>query len=277
MLRVENLVKRYGDRVAVDRVSFEVGKGQTVGLLGPNGAGKTTTLSIITGLAVADSGSVHVGGVSIERDPIAVKRQMGLVPQDLALYDEISARHNLQVFGGLYGLSGARLDRAIDDALSLVGLADRSRELVRGYSGGMKRRLNIAGALLHDPEIILLDEPTVGVDPQSRNAIFDNLEALKARGKTIVYTTHYMEEAERLCDRIVIIDHGRVLADDTLAGLQARVPSESRLSIDVDPLAGPSVLRMLADAGVDVRGTATQPASLESVFLTLTGRSLRDD
>ena len=277
MLRVENLVKRYGDRVAVDRVSFEVGKGQTVGLLGPNGAGKTTTLSIITGLAVADSGSVHVGGVSIERDPIAVKRQIGLVPQDLALYDEISARHNLQVFGGLYGLSGARLDRAIDDALSLVGLADRSRELVRGYSGGMKRRLNIAGALLHDPEIILLDEPTVGVDPQSRNAIFGNLEALKARGKTIVYTTHYMEEAERLCDRIVIIDHGRVLADDTLAGLQARVPSESRLSIDVDPLAGPSVLRMLADAGVDVRGTATQPASLESVFLTLTGRSLRDD
>ena len=277
MLQVENLVKRYGDRVAVDRVSFEVGKGQTVGLLGPNGAGKTTTLSIITGLAVADSGSVHVGGVSIDSDPIAVKRQIGLVPQDLALYDEISARHNLQVFGGLYGLSGARLDRAIDDALSLVGLADRSRELVRGYSGGMKRRLNIAGALLHDPEIILLDEPTVGVDPQSRNAIFDNLEALKVRGKTIVYTTHYMEEAERLCDRIVIIDHGRVLADDTLAGLQARVPSESRLSIDVDPLAGPSVLRMLADAGVDVRGTATQPASLESVFLTLTGRSLRDD
>ena len=277
MLRVENLVKRYGDRVAVDRVSFIVEKGQTIGLLGPNGAGKTTTLSIITGLAAADGGTVHVGGVSIESDPNGVKRQIGLVPQDLALYDEISARANLEVFGGLYGLSGATLDRAIDDALSLVGLADRSRELVRGYSGGMKRRLNIAGALLHDPEIILLDEPTVGVDPQSRNAIFDNLEALKARGKTIVYTTHYMEEAERLCDRIVIIDHGRVLADDTLAGLQARVPSESRLSIDVDPSAGPSVLRMLADAGVDVRGSTTQPASLESVFLTLTGRSLRDE
>ena len=277
MLRVENLVKRYGDRVAVDRVSFIVEKGQTIGLLGPNGAGKTTTLSIIAGLAAADGGTVHVGGVSIESDPNGVKRQIGLVPQDLALYDEISARANLEVFGGLYGLSGATLDRAIDDALSLVGLADRSRELVRGYSGGMKRRLNIAGALLHDPEIILLDEPTVGVDPQSRNAIFDNLEALKARGKTIVYTTHYMEEAERLCERIVIIDHGRVLADDTLAGLQARVPSEGRLSIDVDPSAGPSVLRMLADAGVDVRGSTTRPASLESVFLTLTGRSLRDE
>jgi ABC-2 type transport system ATP-binding protein len=276
MLRVENLVKRYGDRVAVDRVSFEVEKGQTVGLLGPNGAGKTTTLSIITGLVVADSGSVHVGGASITSDPNAVKRQIGLVPQDLALYDEISARANLEVFGGLYGLSGATLARAIDGALSRVGLADRSRELVRGYSGGMKRRLNIAGALLHDPDIILLDEPTVGVDPQSRNAIFDNLEALKARGKTIVYTTHYMEEAERLCDRIVIIDHGRVLADDTLGGLQARVQSQSRLLIDIDPAAGPSALRALAEAGIDVRGSTTESASLESVFLTLTGRSLRD-
>ena len=311
MLRVENLVKRYGDRVAVDGVSFAVGKGQTIGLLGPNGAGKTTTLAMITGLTPPDGGSVSVGGRLLAADPDGVKRGIGLVPQDVALYEETTARANLQLFGALYGMQGAPLSRAIADALALVGLADRASDKVASFSGGMKRRLNIAGALLHDPELILLDEPTVGVDPQSRNAIFDNLAELRRRGKTLVYTTHYMEEAERLCDRIVVMDHGRIMADDTLPGLLARAPAPNRLAVDIagpppDALAErlrslpgvhgvvvdgerlvldvddllaitPQVLRTVSAAGLAVRGFASERANLESVFLTLTGRSLRDE
>ena len=310
MLQVRHLVKRYGDRVAVDGVSFAVERGQTVGLLGANGAGKTTTLSMITGLTAPDSGTVTVGGSSLATDPDGLKRRMGLVPQDLALYDETSARANLEVFGALYGMKGAALSRAIGDALALVGLTERAGDKVRAFSGGMKRRLNIAGALLHDPELVLLDEPTVGVDPQSRNAIFDNLALLKACGKTVVYTTHYMEEAERLCERIVIIDHGRILADDTLPGLLARAPTANRLLVDLGaaPPAGAiealrridgvaevdvegerigigvtdlahasaQVLETLGRHGATVRGFASERASLESVFLTLTGRRLRD-
>jgi ABC-2 type transport system ATP-binding protein len=221
--------------------------GELVGLLGPNGAGKTTTVSMICGLVTPDQGQVLVNGEGLTGDIDPKKRRIGLVPQDLALYDELSAKANLQFFGSLFDMSGAALERAIGATLELVGLADRARDLVRTYSGGMKRRLNLAAGLLHDPDIVLLDEPTVGVDPQSRNAIFDNLEELKRRGKALLYTTHYMEEAERLADRIVVIDHGRVVADDTLAGMQARVP-----------------------------GKAGERPTLEAVFLSLTGRSLRD-
>jgi len=247
MLEIRHLRKAFGSLVAVDDVSFSVERGRLVGLLGPNGAGKTTTVSMIAGLVTPDKGDVLIGGARLAGDTDPKKRQIGLVPQDLALYDELTARANLRFFGALYGLSGAALDRAIASALDLVGLADRVNDRVSTYSGGMKRRLNLAAGLLHDPDILLLDEPTVGVDPQSRNAIFDNLELLKSRGKALLYTTHYMEEVERLADRIVVIDHGRVIADDTLAGLQSRV----------------------AVAG---GGRAT----LETVFLTLTGRSLRD-
>jgi ABC-2 type transport system ATP-binding protein len=311
MLRVEHLVKRYGERVAVDDISFKVEQGRTIGLLGPNGAGKTTTLAMITGLTPPDGGAISVGGSSLATDPNGVKRKIGLVPQDLALYEETTARANLQVFGALYGMQGAALGAAIDDALALVGLADRAGDKVASFSGGMKRRLNIAGALLHDPELILLDEPTVGIDPQSRNAIFDNLAELRRRGKTLVYTTHYMEEAERLCDRIVVMDHGRIMADDTLAGLLARAPAPNRLLVDllgapsaalVDRLRGmagvhgvavegerlgldvddllsttPQVLQTVSAEGLAVRGFASERANLESVFLTLTGRSLRDE
>ena len=238
MIRVDRLTKVFplaGGKTltAVDDVSFVVEPGEVYGLLGPNGAGKTTTLAMITGLTPPDSGTISVAGATLAADPDGLKRRIGLVPQDLALYDEISARANLEVFGALYGMKGAALKRAIDDALVLVGLADRAGDKVSAFSGGMKRRLNIAGAMLHDPELILLDEPTVGVDPQSRNAIFDNLAELRRRGKTLVYTTHYMEEAERLCDRILIIDHGRILADDTLAGLLANVPVANRVVVDV--------------------------------------------
>ena len=247
MLIVENLRKSFGSLLAVDDVSFSVGAGQLVGLLGPNGAGKTTTVSMITGLVTADGGNVFIAGHRLHGDTDRAKRRVGLVPQDLALYEELSARDNLRFFGALYGLSGAALDEAMQQALALVELADRARDKVKNFSGGMKRRLNLAAGLLHDPDIVLLDEPTVGVDPQSRNAIFDNLETLKRRGKALLYTTHYMEEAERLADRIVVIDHGKVIANDTLAGLTGSV----------------------ATAG------GARP-TLESVFLSLTGRSLRD-
>lgn len=258
MLAITNLHKSFGSTRAVEGVSFSVERGQLVGLLGPNGAGKTTTVSMIAGLVAPDRGTVTIGGASVSSDDDPVKRRLGLVPQDLALYDELTARANLRLFGSLYGLSGEVLDRAIGSSLTLVGLSDRGHDRVKTFSGGMKRRLNLAAGLLHDPDILLLDEPTVGVDPQSRNAIFDNLEQLKSRGKALLYTTHYMEEAERLADRIVIIDHGRVLADDTLSGLRARVP------------AGPDGKARLAEAGGE------GGASLETLFLTLTGRSLRD-
>ena len=247
MLEVRALRKAFGDVVAVDDVSFDLAGGELVGLLGPNGAGKSTTVSLVAGLLTPDSGDVLIGGKRPSGDTDPIKRRIGLVPQDLALYEELSAHENLRFFGSLYDLTGSELDHAIAARLALVGLADRAKSRVSEFSGGMKRRLNLAAGLLHDPHIILLDEPTVGVDPQSRNAIFDNLELLKSQGKALLYTTHYMEEVERLADRIVVIDHGRAVADDTLAGLQSRVPQ-----------------------------VGGKPASLESVFLTLTGRSLRD-
>jgi linearmycin/streptolysin S transport system ATP-binding protein len=240
MLQVDRLSKRYGDRVAVNAISFSIAQGETVGLLGPNGAGKTTAIAMISGISRPDSGEVSLGGVSLAHDANALKRRVGLVPQDLALYEELSAWANLQLFGGLYGLGAAELQSRAKAVLALVGLADRSTDRVKTFSGGMKRRLNIAGALLHEPDLILLDEPTVGVDPQSRNAIFDNLEELKRRGKTLLYTTHYMEEAERLCDRVLILDHGEILANDSVANFKQ------------------------------------QYTNLEAAFMQLTGRVLRD-
>jgi ABC-2 type transport system ATP-binding protein len=249
MLRATHLRKSFGTLLAVDDVSFAIAPGELVGLLGPNGAGKTTTVSLIAGLIAPEKGEVVIGDAPLRGDRDPAKRRIGLVPQDIALYDELSARENLRFFGALYDLRGAALDAAMDAALRLVGLLDRARDRIKDFSGGMKRRLNLAAGLLHDPDLLLLDEPTVGVDPQSRNAIFDNLAELKARGKAILYTTHYMEEAERLADRIVVIDHGKVIADDTLAGLRRRaVPA---------PAPG-------------------EVPSLESVFLGLTGKSLRD-
>ena len=309
MLEVRALKKSYGKVIAVDGVSLRAGEGETIGLLGPNGAGKTTTVSIIAGLQRPDSGEVLIEGSSLRGDTDPIKRKIGLVPQEMALYDELPALDNLVFFAALYELDGAKAKRAIAEALALVGLADRGKDKVRTFSGGMKRRLNLAGALLHDPQILLLDEPTVGVDPQSRNAIFENLETLKQRGKTLVYTTHYMEEAERLCDRIIIIDHGKVIADDTLHGLHRMLPvtnvlaielenpngleakqlltvpevqsaeiRESVLRIGVHNLAAgaPCILRWLTEHGHVYQHIASERPDLETVFLTLTGRSLRD-
>jgi ABC-2 type transport system ATP-binding protein len=308
MLEARNLQKSYGDLVAVDGVSLTAGEGETVGLLGPNGAGKTTTVSIIAGLIRPNRGEVLIEGRRLAGDTDPVKRRIGLVPQDLALYDELPARDNLALFGALYGLDRATLKSAMAEVLDLVGLADRAKDKVGTFSGGMKRRLNLAAALMHDPQILLLDEPTVGVDPQSRNAIFDNLETLKSRGKTLIYTTHYMEEAERLCDRIVIIDHGRVIANDTLQGLYHMLPVSnvlvveledggppidefrslavvesaelkgSELRVGIRSLTGdaPAILQWLVDHGHPYRHVVSERADLETVFLSLTGRSLRD-
>jgi ABC-2 type transport system ATP-binding protein len=307
MLDAQSLKKSYGALQAVDGISLHVAKGETVGLLGPNGAGKTTTVSMISGLLQPDSGTVRIEGVPMLGDRNPVKRRIGLVPQDLALYEELPAMANLRLFAALYGISGVAAAKAIDRALELVGLRDRAKDRIQTFSGGMKRRLNLAAALLHDPQVLLLDEPTVGVDPQSRNAIFDNLETLKSQGKTLIYTTHYMEEAERLCDRIVIVDHGKVVANDTLDGLYRRLPATNILTLNLlepvsigDPAAipgvqkaerkgnrltcwltdlstgAPAVLNWLAAQGQRYDSLSTEAPTLEAVFLSLTGRSLRD-
>src|SRR5215831_14152410 len=234
MLEVEGLTKAFGELKAVNCVSFRANCGEILGLLGPNGAGKTTTVSLVAGLLRPDSGEVLIEGKRVQNDTDPVKHKIGLVPQNLALYDKLSARDNLTFFAALYGLAGIKANEAINKALSLVELSDRAGDKVDSFIGGMKRRLNLAAALLHDPQILLLDEPTVGVDPQSRNAIFENLETLKQRGKTLVYTTHYMEEAERLCDRIVIMDHGKVIADGTVPELHKLLPATNVITIELD-------------------------------------------
>ncbi len=267
--------KSYGNRAAVAGVSLTVQPGEIVGLLGPNGAGKSTTVSMLCGLTRPDRGSVAVFGKPIGEDASEVKRRIGLVPQDIALYEDLSAIGNLELFGAIYGVSGTLLDTRIAAALELVGLADRAKAKPSSFCGGMKRRLNLACALVHDPDVLLLDEPTVGVDPQSRNAIFANLEALRARGKALVYTTHYMEEVERLCDRVVIVDHGKVVASGTKDALRRMLPAPATRRLEIEGDIDEAVLSLLAARGITAREGQAQ-ASLEDVFLHLTGRQLRD-
>lgn len=280
MIRIENVRKQFGSTIALQDLSLQVQAGEIFGLLGPNGAGKSTTMSLLTGLAAPDAGSVRVLGGD-PRDA-ALRARIGLAPQSLALYENLSGRENIEFFARMFGLRGTRLAQRVDVALDFVQLADRQHDRAGTYSGGMQRRLNLAAAIVHEPELILLDEPTAGVDPQSRNALFDNVLALKAAGRTIVYTTHYMEEVERLCDRVAIIDHGRVLAVDTVpALLRAHAPrpllvierddGATRIETD-DPLAE---LNRAAAAG-PIRSFHVEQPRLEQVFLHLTGRSLRD-
>jgi len=314
MLEARNLGKSYGSRKVVDDLSFDVMPGEIVGLLGPNGAGKSTTVAMLCGLVAPDSGQVLVGnghGAPLAAlggaDAARLKARIGVVPQELSIYETLTAEANLALFGALYGLAGAPLRTRVAETLAGVGLSDRAKDKPATFSGGMKRRLNIAAALVHDPDTLIFDEPTVGVDPQSRNAIFDHLEALRVRGKAILYTTHYMEEAERLCDRIVIMDHGKVVASDTLQGLQRRLPAVDSLEIEIEGAAdlaslarepgverpqqqgvllrvgladlartAPVVLSWLAAHGHTVRRLSSGRANLEDVFLSLTGRQLRD-
>lgn len=309
VLRCEDLRKRFGTRQAVDGISFEIARGETYGLLGPNGAGKTTTISMVCGILARDGGTVVVDGKPLDVGTTSAKAAIGLVPQDLAIYPDLTARENLVFFGRLYGLGGRDLAARVDEVLDVVDLADRARERTEHYSGGMKRRLNIAVGLLHRPRLLVLDEPTVGVDPQSRNAILTSVEALSAQGMGILYTTHYMEEAERLCARVGIIDEGRIIAEGTRRELVALVGGLDKISLaatgdikaaaaevralegvrEVTPHEGgldllvvearrllPRVLEAVSRDGVSVRSVEVVEPDLEAVFLHLTGKALRD-
>jgi len=294
-IRVDGLRKSFGSVVAVDGVSFEVRPGETFGLLGPNGAGKTTTISMIVGALHPDSGSVELDGHAEPTRP-EVRMRVGVAPQSLALYMELTGEENLVFFGRLYGLEGERLEERVAWALQFSGLHDRRKQRVEGYSGGMQRRLNLVCGLMHDPPIVVLDEPTVGVDPQSRNVLFESIEQLKIQGRTILYTTHYMEEAERLCDRVAIMDRGKVLALDTVSSLirqhgglpTVEIEFEDRPS-GLEALGGawdkgrwrvqtekPVQVLERASAAGSFANVSVRRANLEAVFLSLTGRSLRD-
>lgn len=309
IIEVSGLVKKYGDRIAVNGVSFCVQEREIFGLLGPNGAGKTTTISILATLLLPDGGEVTVSGYNLVREAKQIKSLIGFVPQELALYPTLSARDNLAFFGRIYGLRGRALRERIDAVLDLVGLSDRAGDAVRTFSGGMKRRLNIAAGLIHQPRILFLDEPTVGVDPQSRNFIFEHIERLKAEGMTVIYTTHYMEEAERLCDRVAILDEGRLLALDTpkaligllgggvihvrftvdsLDGLLSSIRAlphvravsvqESHLKIETGEAHSAllELIELCNARNVPISSLEVLEPNLESVFLHLTGKRLRD-
>ena len=281
MLRLDGVRKRFGTTTAVDGLSLDIRQGEVLGLLGPNGAGKTTTIRIAVGLLSPDEGTVDLEGFGSPRNA-AARAHIGVAPQSLALHDDLTARENIHFLCRLYGMSRTDRRARARELLDRFGLTDRADDRVSTFSGGMKRRLNLAATLAHRPRLILLDEPTVGVDPQSRSALFDAVEELKRDGVTIVYTTHYMEEAQRLCDRVAIIDHGRLLALDTVEGLLRahggktvvhvdRAGGEERIDTD-DPIA--DLTRVLA-AG-DALGVRMTRPDLETVFLSLTGRRLRD-
>jgi ABC-2 type transport system ATP-binding protein len=309
ILRCADLRKRFGQRRAVDGVGFEIAEGETYGLLGPNGAGKTTTISMLCGILARDDGEVTIAGEPVSAGAVAVKRHIGYVPQDLAIYPDLTARENLAFFGRLYAMPSRELGRRIDEVLDVVDLRDRAGDRTEHYSGGMKRRLNIAIGLLHRPRLLVLDEPTVGVDPQSRNAILASVEALSAEGMGILYTTHYMEEAERLCDRVGIIDEGRIIAEGTRRELVALVGGLDRVALSASGALGdagdrvrrldgvrevtagdgvlellvvdarrilPRILEAVTADGVSVRSVEVVEPDLEAVFLHLTGKALRD-
>jgi ABC-2 type transport system ATP-binding protein len=333
ILEVENLVKKFGDFAAVDDVSFTVEEGEVFGLLGPNGAGKTTTISILTGVADATSGTARIGGFDIHDQMDEAKKINGLVPQDLALYPTLSARTNVEFFGRIYGLSGNALKERVDDVLRIVALTDRADDPVQEFSGGMKRRANIAAGLVHQPKLLFLDEPTVGVDPQSRNHIFESVLRLnRERGMSIIYTSHYMEEVEMLCKRVAIIDQGKIIALDTVKNLiallgggvlqigletagdkmiseLANLPAVRNVSVSEPPVAPPpaegeepkepqpittspgtmlkietedsqealvNVFAYFNERDVNVMSVNILEPNLESVFLHLTGKKLRE-
>jgi len=302
MLELTGLGKDYGERTAVKAIDLVVKKGEILGLLGPNGAGKTTTISMASGVVTPTRGKVVIGGVSLASDPRSAKAKLGLVPQDLALYEELSATQNMRYFAALYGIRGALAAERIAWALSVVGLGDRAKDIVKTYSGGMQRRLNIAAGLVHKPELLILDEPTVGVDPQSRNHIFETVKKLREGGITVIYTSHYMEEVEALCDRVAIMDGGAIVALGTIAELVAKyagkgvelevtgdveqaaaaasghgdVTREGNV-IRIEPTAGLApVLAAIEATGVTIARIESRQATLETAFLALTGRGLRD-
>lgn len=311
ILTVKNLVKKYGDFTAVNGISFDIQAGEIFSLLGPNGAGKTTTISILSTLFTPTTGEATIGGHSVTREPMAVRNLIGVVPQELALYDDLSAHENLVFWGQMYGLSGRTLKTRVNEVLEQIGLSDKAKNRVKTYSGGMKRRVNIGVGLLHKPSLLFMDEPTVGIDPQSRRAILDTVKALNQQGMTVLYTTHYMEEAEELSDRVGIIDHGELIAMGTQAELNLQVGEKDTLVLHIDEsqngaalaeavrklpgvlkaditdhtvaVMAPQAEEIMApvittanELGIKIRSVDIQEPNLEAVFLSLTGRALRD-
>ena len=313
MLNVENLVKQYGDLTAVDTISFEAGEGSVFGLLGPNGAGKSTAINCISGLLPPTSGRIAVSGHDIIKDGKAARQSLGVVPQELALYEDLPAIDNLRYWGKAYGLRGKVLDDRVTEVLGHIGLADRAKDLPKKFSGGMKRRLNFGCGIVHKPKVLLLDEPTVGVDPQSRAKLFDLVETERNEGACVLYTTHYMEEAERLCDSLAIIDRGKLIAQGTVAELKSQLGARDALQLTgefpaeaskaaIETLADnisdleiltqddntllltlssasqhlPAIFAAVAGAGGSVSETSLRSPNLETLFLLLTGKELRE-
>ena len=309
ILEMEHVVKRYGSKLSVDHLNLSVERGEIFGLLGPNGAGKSTTISMIAGLLSIDQGEIRLNGISVKERPLEVKRKIGLVPQDLALYEAMTAAENVTFFARLYGLRGKLLKERVQESLEFVGLQDKAKDAPSTFSGGMKRRLNIACAIMHRPDLIIMDEPTVGIDPQSRNHILESVRTLNKMGSTIIYTSHYMEEVAAISNRVAIMDQGHIIACGTEAELRERVASEEKIVLSVSGV-GPGAVEELRlhprVRAVEVAGdtlTITLPSAqqdlqdilficskheiaiqslqveepdLETLFLNLTGRTLRD-
>ncbi|MCX7709052.1 MAG: ABC transporter ATP-binding protein [Clostridia bacterium] len=308
-LKIRDLSKAFGKLQAVDHVSFEISEGEVFGLLGPNGAGKSTLISMMTTLLSPDSGSVEIGGFELAKQPMEIKKILGFVPQEIALYPTLTAKENLMFWGRMYGLSGALLKERVDEALDIAGLKDRAKQRIDSYSGGMKRRINIAAALLHHPKILIMDEPTVGIDPQSRNHILETVLKLNREGMTVIYTSHYMEEVEFLCSRIAIMDHGKVIALGSKEELRKMIGNKDTIQIESVNVGNKVTELINGLAGVDsvthsgntvkiismdsdkilakvisifdaekrkIHSINIEQSNLESVFLHLTGRALRD-
>jgi len=310
LLAVEKLTKQYGDFTAVDDVSFKSGEGRIFGLLGPNGAGKSTAINCISGLMPPTSGRISIAGFDIVKDGKKAKASLGIVPQELALYEDLPAIDNLKYWGQAYGLRGGALDARVRDVLDHIGLADRAKDLPKEFSGGMKRRLNFGCGIIHKPKVLLLDEPTVGVDPQSRQRLFEMVEAERETGACVLYTTHYMEEAESLCDSLAIIDHGKIIAEGTVDELKAQLGARDVLQLNGDFPSGlgttvaergisdleiisdedgvltltmtaasqhlPAIFESVTAAGGTVNETSLRSPNLETLFLLLTGKELRE-
>lgn len=309
LLTVKNLTKSFQEKQVLRGISFDVRQGEVLCILGPNGAGKSTTINILTAALGSDGGELYFKGARLGRRLRGYKQVLGIVPQDIALYEELSAERNLRFFASLYGLHGAALTKAVDEALVFAGLDDRRNDKVKTFSGGMKRRLNIACAIAHRPELVIMDEPTVGIDPQSRNHILESIRKLQDGGMTVIYTTHYMEEVEAISSRIIIMDHGAIIAEGTKESLKEEVENEKHYTIQVEEngkiakdeffavegvksvkIEGDTIeiaslrevenldriIALLSDRGERIRNIASEAASLETVFLKLTGRKLRD-
>jgi ABC-2 type transport system ATP-binding protein len=309
MLQVIDVKKRYGKNQVVKGVSFSVNKGESFGLLGPNGAGKSTTISMICGLLTVDEGDVQVHGTSVKKDPMTAKKKIGIVPQDIALYPTMTAKENLVFWGKMYGLKSSEAKNKANQILMDVGLAERAGDKVETFSGGMKRRINIGAALMHEPELLIMDEPTVGIDPQSRNHILETVKKLNEQGMTVIYTSHYMEEVEFLCERIAIMDHGEVIALGTKSELCRRLAGGTSIHLKVDQIREAfindltkiqnveevnvqensieifvtrpdrtlsQIVNLAVDRQVQLLSIDVKEPNLEALFLHLTGRSLRD-